>query len=317
VTEDKEKYAKFWELYGTNIKYGVAHDSANRQRLSKLLRYHSTQTKEKTSFDEYVSRMKPDQTNIYYLAGESKDDLAKSPLIEKLVAKGIEVILMTDPIDEWSLQNLPRFDNKYSLVNVAKEGFKIEGDDSELDKIKTKEQTTEFKPLFDFLKKSLKGRIARAVISQNLVKTPSAITSGSFGFTANMERLMKAQTFADQKQLAFMKSQRILEINPNHPLIKELNKRVIADPKDPLAIDTAELLYETASLHSGFSIDNPVQFSSRILRMMKLSLNVDFEEGVDEHVLANDDVKSTKTTTAETEKATATATDTEAPKDEL
>jgi HSP90 family molecular chaperone len=213
-------------------------------------------------------------------------------LIEKLLAKDYEVIVMTDPIDEWSLQNVERFDNKYPLVNVAKEGFKIEGDD-EVDKVKAKEIASEYRPLISFLKKSLKGKIAKVTISQNLVKTPTAISSGSFGFTANMERLMKAQSYNDKKQLAYMKSQRILEINPTHPLVKELNRRVIANKQDPIATDIAELLYETASLQSGFTIENPTDFSGRILRMIKHSLQLEFEEGIDEHILE----ETTKETT--------------------
>jgi len=274
LAEDKEKYEKFWEQYSTNIKLGVVDDSTNRSRLSKLLRFYSSKTQALTSLEDYVSRMKEGQDQIFYLAGENKESVSNSPFVERLLEKGYEVLYMTDPIDEWSVQSLAKFDNKYTLTNVAKEGLKM---DKEVENKKEKEYSVEFKDLLEFLQERLKGKVSKAVISKILVKTPSAISSGSFGFTGNMERLMKAQAFADQKQFQFMKSQRILEINPRHPIIIELNRRVKENDKDPVANDLAEILYDTASLHSGFMVEDAPGFANRIHRMMKLSLNLDLE----------------------------------------
>jgi len=275
LAEDNEKYEKFWEQYATAIKLGVADDQHNRTRLSKLLRFHSSKTKKLTSLEDYVSRMKEGQTQIYYLAGENQDVVSNSPFVEKLLRKGYEVLYMTDPIDEWSIQTLNKFDNKYLLTNVAKEGLKLEDKQSEEDKQKEKQETEEFKDLLDFLKGKLENKISKVIVSQNLVKTPSAITSGLYGFTANMERLMKAQAFADQKQFAYMKGQRVLEINPRHPIIIELNRRVKNDGNDPVANDLGLLLYDTASLHSGYSLDDAPGFAGRVHTMMKLSLNLE------------------------------------------
>jgi molecular chaperone HtpG len=273
LSENKEKYVQFWEKYGTSVKLGMAEDTPNRPRLAKLVRFYSSKTKELTGFQDYVDRMKEGQTQIYYIAGETTSALENSPLVERLLKKGYEILYLTDAIDEWSVQSLTKFENKYPLTNVAKEGVKIDGEE-EKDDNKVLEE--EFKPLLDFLKDNLKGKIAKTALSTQLIKTPSAITSGSYGFTANMERLMKAQAFSDTKQYSYMKSQRTLEINPKHPLIKEFLRRV-ADPEtDKKTIeDLAAILYDTASLNSGFALDEPAQFAQRIHRMMKMSLNID------------------------------------------
>jgi heat shock protein beta len=299
LSENKEKYAQFWEKYGTSVKLGVAEDTPNRPRLAKLVRFYSSKTKELTGFQDYVERMKEGQTQIYYIAGESTSALENSPLVERLLKKGYEVLYLTDPIDEWSVQSLTKYENKYPLTNVAKEGVKIEGEDEKED---DKVLEEEFKPLLEFLKENLKGKISKAVLSHQLVKTPSAITSGSFGFTANMERLMKAQAFADTKQYSYMKSQRILEINPKHPLIKEFLRRVDDTDGDKKTIeDLALILYDTASLNSGFALDEPAQFAQRIHRMMKMSLNIDadLEAPEEEEIEAPEAVKETKTKVTE------------------
>jgi len=275
LSEDAEKYKEFWTLYGTNIKLGIVDDASNRSRISKLLRFHSSKVDSLTSFDDYISRAKEGQDKIYYLAGDSIDTLKTSPLTEQLVDNGYEILFMVDPIDEWTLSSLPKYDNKYQLVNVAKEDALP--DEVKRDKKKEKENEKQFKELLDFLKEKLKGKIARVQISKQLVKTPSSIVSGSYGFTGNMERLMKAQAFSDQKQVNFMKSQRILEVNPNHPIIIELQRRVAENKLDPVAIDLADILYESASLNSGYTTEDPNAFATKIYRLMQRSLNLDDE----------------------------------------
>jgi len=282
LAEDPDKYNRFYEQYATNIKLGVIDDTHNRSRLAKLLKFHSSKTQDLTTLDEYLSRKKPNQEQIYYLAGESKDLVEKSPFLEKILKRGYEVLYLTEPIDEWCAQQLGKFDNKYPLTNVAKEGFKLDGEKE--DKEKEKEVEEDYKALIDFLKEKLKGRISKVAISKSLVKTPSAISAGTFGVSANMERLMKAQAFINQQQLNFMKAQKTLEINPKHPIIAELNRRVGEDREDPIATDIAELMYDTALLHSGFSLDNPAAFANRIHKVMKLSLNLDPEEEVPEEL---------------------------------
>jgi len=280
LAEDKEKFDKFYEQYGTNLKYGVAGDAANRHRLSKLLRFFSSSTKANTSLDDYVGRMKEGQTQVLYVAGESKEVLARSPFVEKLIKRGYEVLFMTDPIDEWAVQNLGRFDNKWVLTDISKEGFKLEGAAEEEEAV----QEEEFQSLVDYLQEQLTGRISKVVVSTNLYRAPSAISSGVMGFTANMERLMKAQAFSNPQTLQQYKSTRILEINPKHSIILELNRR-IRDPtlsssvdEAVLSNDIAELLYDTASLQSGFSVEDSAAFGGRIHKLMKLSLDLDLED---------------------------------------
>jgi len=281
LAEDKEKFDQFYAQYGTNLKYGVSGDPANRHRLSKLLRFDSSKTKTLTSLDDYVGRMKEGQTQVLYVAGESKEVLARSPFVEKLIRRGYEVLFMTEPIDEWAVQNLGRFDNKWVLTDVAKEGFKLEGAAEEEEETVREE---EFQPLVDYLQEKLAGRISKVVISSNLYRAPSAISSGAMGFTANMERLMKAQAFTNPQTLNQYKSTRILEINPKHSIILELNRR-IQDPSlssSPdealLSTDIAELLYDSASLQSGFTVEDSASFGNRIFKLMKLSLDLSLDD---------------------------------------
>jgi heat shock protein beta len=271
-TAPNEKYRKFWKEFGANIKLGIIEDSTNRSRLAKLLIFHSSKTDDYTFLSDYVSRVKPNQKQIYYLAGESKDVLEHSPLLEKLEKKGYEVLFLTDPIDEYAMQSLDKFDGKWKLTNIAKEGLHFDEDDEEEDK---KKDTEEFSPLTDYLKKVLSSKIEKCVISNRLVHSPSALVATTYGHTANMERILKTQTLALQKNI--MHSKKILEINPDHPIVIELNKRIQVNVEDPVAKDIAGLMYETAALSSGFSLDDPAGFADRINRMLGKSLGVENE----------------------------------------
>jgi heat shock protein beta len=229
--------------------------------------------------------MKEGQTDIYYLAGESLGALQNSPFVERLLKKGYEILYMTDAIDEWCVSNIPRYENKYNLINASKEGLKLDEDKQQSDEKKEKDKAIkdEFSSLLTFLKDTIGAdKILKASISTNLVRAPSAITAGMGGYTANMERLMKAQAFADQKQFMYMRSQRILEINPKHPIIQKLNSLVKEDATNPLCKDLAILMYDTASLHSGFSVDDSAGFASRIHNLMKLTLQLDLNAQVEE-----------------------------------
>lgn len=288
--EDKELYKQFWTNYGTNVKLGVIEDSGNRSRLTKLLMFISSKTGDYVTLDDYVSRMKEGQDQIFYLAGTSKDAVEKSPLIERAIKKGYEVLYMVDPIDEYTLQHLQRYDNKYKLTNLGKEGVKFD-DDVEDDKKKVEE---EFKPLVDFLKDTLAEKLDRVVVTDRLTTSPCALVSSTYGYTANMERIMKAQALGTKSAAPFS-PKKIMEINPRHPILRELLRRVVADQSDESAKVTASVLYETAVLSSGYTIDDPSQFANWIHKMMSLNLNLDPTEVVEEETETTPETTTTTT----------------------
>merc|ERR1719502_2600585 len=222
--EEESKYVKFWKAFGKYIKMGLIEDAANRTRLAKLLRYATSKSGDKEiSLEEYVANMKEDQKNIYYISGEDKESLLKSPSCEKLLAKDIEIIFMTDSVDEYTVQHLTEFEGK-RLINASREGLKLEEGDKEK---KREEQYKEmFKPLLDYIKEALGKKVEKVQISKHLVNSPVVVLSADYGWTAQMEKVMKSQAFADQSKFEFMKSKRMFEINPRHPLIIELNNRV-------------------------------------------------------------------------------------------
>jgi heat shock protein beta len=273
--EEKAKYAKFWKSYGTNIKLGVIEDSANRPRLAKLLRYLSSTTGEMTSLDDYVARMKEGQDEIYYLSGDSVESIKSSPLLEKLTDKGFEVLFAVDPIDEYTFQNVPKYE-KYKMVNLAKEGVKLPGDKDEEDQ----DHEEDLKELISYLKKTFTGKISRVKISQRLSRSPCALVAESWGYTAQMEKVMKAQALSssDDPKSRMWVGKKVLEINPTHPIVLELN-RLVTDGSDlPRAKDVATLLLDTAAISSGYSVDQPAAFVTRIHRMMSTSLGFDLPE---------------------------------------
>jgi len=217
--------------------------------------------------------MKTGQEQIYYLAGENIEQVENSPLIERLIKKGYEVLYMTDAIDEYALGHLEKYDGKYKLTNIGREGLKFDGEEDNGDKEKVEQE--EYSGLLAFLKTALVGKIEKAVISNRLTTSPSALTTGQYGWTANMERIVKAQALQDQTQHQFYSPKKTLEINPRHPICKQLLKLVKEDEKSPRAQDIAEMMFETAALQSGFSLDDPSSFASRIIKMMNTNLGLD------------------------------------------
>jgi len=276
LTENEDAYKKFYESFGKNLKLGIHEDSTNRTKIAKLLRYPSTKSgEEMTSLEDYVSRMDDKQPGIYYITGESKRAVETSPFLEKLKKKGYEVIYMVDPIDEYAVQQLKEFEGK-KLLSATKEGLDIEEDEDEKKAFEEAKAKTE--GLCKLMKEVLDDKVEKVVVSNRLADSPCCLVTGEYGWSANMERIMKAQALRDSSQGAYMSSKKTMEINPTNSIINALREKADADQSDKTVRDLIWLLYDTSLLTSGFSLDEPATFSSRIHRLVKLGLSLDDDD---------------------------------------
>merc|ERR1712043_10418 len=275
VAENKDDYKKFYEAFSKNLKLGVHSDTQNRKKLSKVLRYYSSKfPNERVSFKEYVDRMKEGQNDIYYITGESIAAVSSSPFLESLRKKGIEVLYMVDPIDEYCVQQLKEIDGK-KLKSTTKEGLDIEDED---EKKSIEEMKAEFEPLTKLMKEVLGDKVEKVMISSRMADSPCVLTTSEYGWSANMERIMKAQALRDSSMTSYMVSKKTMEINPKHSIMIELKKKAAADKSDKTVKDLIWLLFDTSLLTSGFNLDEPTQFAGRIHRMIKLGLSIDDDD---------------------------------------
>ncbi|CAL8077034.1 unnamed protein product [Calicophoron daubneyi] len=306
-----EDFETFWKEYGIHIKLGMIEDHSNRARLAKLLRFRSSKSDDKfISLADYVSRMKKDQESIFYLAGPSMAEVKASPLAERLIKKGYEVLYMTDPLDEYMLQSFTEYEKK-PLQSVAKEGIKLSS--SEKAKAEWEALNKDYADLLTWLKdEGLKDKIEKAELSERLSDSPCALVANRMGWSGNMERIMRSQAHQkgdDSSSNFFATLKKILEVNPRHPLIREMNKRVKADKSDKEAKETAELLFYIATLRSGYALQDSVAFADKVESVMRKNLAVSEaapveeepeEEQVEEEKVVTDEEKNEKSDKEET-----------------
>merc|ERR1712159_854274 len=279
IAENADDYKKFYEQFGKNLKLGIHEDSTNRAKLADLLRFQTSKSGDDLiSLKEYIDRMKEGQSDIYYITGESISAVSSSPFIETLKKKGLEVLYMVDPIDEYCVQQLKEFEGK-KLKSVTKEGLDLEDED---EKKTLEEQKAEFESLCKLIKEVLGDKVEKVCVSSRVQESPCVLVTSEYGWSANMERIMKAQALRDSSMTSYMVSKKTMEINPNHPIMKELKEKAAADKSDKTVKDLVWLLFDTSLLTSGFSLEEPTQFAGRIHRMIKLGLSIDEDEDAEE-----------------------------------
>merc|ERR1719387_1794280 len=279
IAEKKDDYKKFYEQFGKCLKLSVHEDSTNRTKVAELMRYHTSKSgDEQISLKEYVDRMKEGQNDIFYITGESIAAVQASPFLETLKKKGYEVLYMVDPIDEYCVQQLKEFDGK-KLKSVTKEGLELEDEE---EKKTLEEQKAEYETLCKLIKEVLADKVEKVIVSNRVSESPCVLVTSEYGWSANMERIMKAQALRDNSMTSYMVSKKTMELNPDHAIMKELLTKASADKGDKTVKDLIWLLFDTSLLTSGFTLDEPTPFAGHIHRMIKLGLSIDEEDEEDE-----------------------------------
>merc|ERR1712087_82971 len=288
ISENDEDYKTFYGAFSKMIKLGIHEDSKNRKKLAEFLRYHSTKSGEdQVSLKTYVERMKENQKVIYYITGESKEAAQNSPFLEALKKRDLEVLYMVDPIDEYAIQKLKDYKGK-SLACATKEGLDLGLTEEE--KKAAEEEKASFSALCKKVKDILGSKVEKVVISDRMVGSPCSLVTGEYGWSANMERIMRAQAMRDSTMSQYMAAKKTMELNPGHPIVKALKTKFDANSSDKSAKDLVFLLYETALLSSGFTLDDPSSFSGRIHKLIRLGLSIDADDDDDEDDDDEDDI---------------------------
>merc|ERR1711920_125478 len=282
-----EDYKTFYGAFSKMIKLGIHEDSKNRKKLAEFLRYDSTKSGEdQASLKTYVERMKENQKVIYYITGESKEAVQNSPFLEALKKRDLEVLYMVDPIDEYAIQQLKDYQGK-TLACATKEGLDLGL--SEEEKKKAEEEKASFEDLCKKVKDILGKKVEKVVISDRMVDSPCSLVTGEYGWSANMERIMKAQALRDNTMSKYMMAKKTMEMNPKHPIVKALKDKFADDSGDKSSKDLVMLLYETSVLTSGFSLEDPSSFSGRIHKLIKLGLSIGKDDDEDDIDAEDDD----------------------------
>jgi molecular chaperone HtpG len=277
IAENQEDYKKFYEQFSKNLKLGIHEDTANRTKIADLLRFNTTKSgDDQISLKEYIARMKEGQKGIYYITGESKAAVSTSPFLEGLRQRGYEVLYLVDPIDEYMVQQMKEYEGK-KLVSCTKEGLDL--DDTEEEKKQKEEEKARFEPLCKLMKDVLGDKVEKVVVSHRISESPCVLVTSEHGWTANMERIMKAQALRDNSMTSYMVSKKTMEINPGNEIVRELRNKAEVDQSDKTVKDLIWLMFETSLLTSGFNLEDSSQFASRIHRMIKIGLSIDEVDG--------------------------------------
>merc|ERR1712045_812767 len=287
IAENEEDFKTFYDSFAKMIKLGIHEDAKNRKKIAELLRYQSTKSgDDRVSLKTYVERMKESQKVIYYITGESKDAVENSPFLEALKKRDLEVLFMVDPIDEYAIQQLKDYQGK-TMACATKEGLDLGLTEDE--KKAAEEEKASYEELCKKVKDILGAKVEKVVISDRMVGSPCSLVTGEFGWCANMERIMRAQALRDNTVSSYMMAKKTMELNPKHAIVKSLKDKFNSDATDSAAKDLVWLLYETALLTSGFSLDNPASFSTRIHRLIKLGLSIEDDDDEEDEEEDDDD----------------------------
>merc|ERR1719191_1758447 len=283
--DEEGQFSKFWKEFNKNLKMGCYEDDSNRSKLSKLLRFHSTKSEEKEiSLDKYLDRMQESQESIYYMSGDSIEVMKKAPALQIFKKKDLEVLMLSDHLDEPCIQKLADYEGK-KFVSIQKADVKL--DETEAEKKRFTKLKDMYKPLTDWWKEKLtdlteKGamkdagvKVEKVEISKRLTESPVVVVTSQFGYSAQQEKVMKAQFFQNKDQINMMSGRKTLEVNPNHPVVVDLLNKVKADKEDKAALDTAQVLFQTALIESGYEIADPSALVNRVYRLMSKELGVD------------------------------------------